>query len=203
MSLTPPLPIRAERSRLSVAALLEAGIKNRGPECQIYLPSENKFLCVVVDVQTGLHGVRLLEGDRFFPSKNVAMWRVLPADRTSKDKRLLLQNVFSNMYLGHDQRGMAQCNQTLPTPYEHLNMQVRTMTTTTTTELGHTCQHKEIFQSRSHVAARFSNRNYTFDDDCPCAVCVFVIHRFRWTKKRACFGLCCRTGTGSGARRSW
>eukprot|EP00613_Pedinella_sp_CCMP2098_P028229 CAMPEP_0171709286 /NCGR_PEP_ID=MMETSP0991-20121206/15387_1 /TAXON_ID=483369 /ORGANISM="non described non described, Strain CCMP2098" /LENGTH=349 /DNA_ID=CAMNT_0012299363 /DNA_START=85 /DNA_END=1134 /DNA_ORIENTATION=- len=124
MSLTPPLPIRGERSRLTVASMIQAGLKNRAPECQLYLPSENKFLCVVVDFQTGLHTVKLLEGHRFFPSRQVALWRLLPADRTSKDKRLLLQNIFSSMFLGHDRRGAAQCNEPIATPHEHLDLQV-------------------------------------------------------------------------------
>lgn len=46
--------------------------------------------------------VRLLEGHRLFPSKDCALWRVLPADRTSRDARFLLQNMFSNKNLGHD-----------------------------------------------------------------------------------------------------
>ncbi len=68
--------------------------------------------------------MRLLEGNRLFPSRNCGVWRVLPADRASVDKRFLLQNAFSNKYLGHDSLGRARCTETLPSPVEHLELEV-------------------------------------------------------------------------------
>lgn len=120
----PPPPIRPERSRRVVEGLLGAAHMNRAPECRLYLAAEAKFLCVALDVQTGKHKVQLLEPSRFFPSPDCGRWRVLPADRNSRDKRLLLQSCFSNKYLGHDLLGMARADQTVPTEYEHLELVV-------------------------------------------------------------------------------
>lgn len=122
--LKPAHPIRPERSRLVVERFLSEARKNRAPECSLYLPSEGKFLCVAIDTATGKHFLQLLEGDRFFPSVLCGKWRVLPADRNSKDKLMLLQNCFSNKYVGHDMRGMGRVDQALPTKYEHLELVV-------------------------------------------------------------------------------
>mmetsp|Transcript_25339 Transcript_25339/g.30028 ORF Transcript_25339/g.30028 Transcript_25339/m.30028 type:complete len:333 (+) Transcript_25339:59-1057(+) len=122
--LTPPYPIRSDRSRLVVERFLNEARKNRAPECSLYIPSEGKFLCVGVDTASGKHFLQLLEGDRFFPSVSCGKWRVLPADRNSKDKLMLLQNCFSNKYVGHDLKGLGRVDQALPTKYEHLELVV-------------------------------------------------------------------------------
>jgi hypothetical protein len=89
--LTPPHPIRPERSRLAVERFLTEAKHNRAPECRLYLPSEGKFLCVTIDTNSGKHFLRLLEGDRMWPTETCGIWRAIPADRTSKDKLMLLQ----------------------------------------------------------------------------------------------------------------
>jgi hypothetical protein len=64
----------------------------------------------------------LLEARRLFPSADCGRWRVLPADRASRDKQFLLQNLFSNQYLGHDPRGRTVCDASRATPAEHLEL---------------------------------------------------------------------------------
>jgi hypothetical protein len=71
-----------------------------------------------------LSQVLLLESRRFFPSQDCGRWRVLPADRASRDKRFLLQNMFSNHYLGHDPKGRTICDVSRATPIEHLDLEV-------------------------------------------------------------------------------
>mmetsp|Transcript_43159 Transcript_43159/g.97539 ORF Transcript_43159/g.97539 Transcript_43159/m.97539 type:complete len:369 (-) Transcript_43159:37-1143(-) len=123
-SLTPPYPIRGERSRLSILDMIRAAEQNRSPECQIYHPELGKFLAITVNVNTGTYKVVLIEGDRLWPARDCGVWRLLPADRTAPPpKKLLLQNVFSNKYLGHDRRGQAQCFETIPTAHEHLTLE--------------------------------------------------------------------------------
>ena len=115
-----PLPLRPDRARLMVNRLIHDANQNRAPECQLYLPNEGKYLCVDVDPKTGKNTVKLMEADRYFPSRDCGNWRIIPADRTSRDKRLLIQNVFSNCMLGHDPQGNAVCVNSIPTQFEHL-----------------------------------------------------------------------------------
>ena len=59
-----PYPIRPDRSKAAVARLMREAFQNRTPECQLFLPSEGKFLVIEVDARTGHHHVKLLEGER-------------------------------------------------------------------------------------------------------------------------------------------
>ena len=115
-----PYPIMPDRHR-ELLADVTFRAKSRGQvlELTLFVGTEGKFLGIAVDADTGKHRVILQEGDRFL-HPDCATWRVFPADRSDPRPLFLLQNVFSNLYLGVCPQGHAVCTESRPTDRQHL-----------------------------------------------------------------------------------
>lgn len=113
-----PPPIQPDRHRQIIQDILHrVRIKREAIEITLYNRSEGKFLGIDPDARKQSLG--LLEGDRFV-NADCAMWRMLPGDR--KDNIFLLQNCFSNCYIGICPQGNVCCQRKQPKEEERLQL---------------------------------------------------------------------------------